>query len=302
MAGKLHILPSHEIDPVKWDSCVTRSQHAMLYATCQYLNAMADNWSGIIQEDYEAVMPVCWRKKMGIRYAYTIPFIQQLGWYTNVNIDGSAFAGALSRFVSYGGYAFNYANIVKEANVATASNYILNLALTYNEITAGYSGDALNNIKKAGRAKCTYQQGDIDEAITYYQALYAGRLRGTTRHDYDNFTRLVSALANKGQAFARKVIHEANGETLSIALLLKDNSRLYNIMNSTTVAGRKTSANHLLFDRLFAEFAGSNLVFDFEGSDIPGIGLFYQKFGAVNQPYVQLHINRLPFPLNILKR
>lgn len=302
MAGTLHIVPSQKIDHVKWDSCITRSRNAMLYATYLYLDTMADNWSGIIQGDYEAVMPVCWRKKIGIRYAYTVPFIQQLGWYGSAEIDSSAFAAALTRFIRYGDYAFNHANNIKAADTITANNYVLNLALSYNEIAAGYTGDAQNNIKKAGRIQCTYQPADIDEAVAYYQTLYAGRLHSTTLQDYAHFTRLVRILANNGQALARKIVLGANGETLSIALLLKDENRLYNMMNSTTDAGRKASSNHFLFDRLFAEFAGSGLLFDFEGSDIPGIGAFYQKFGAVNQPYAKLRVNRLPFPLNILKR
>jgi hypothetical protein len=69
---------------------------------------------------------------------------------------------------------------------------------------------------------------------------------------------------------------------------------LYNLMNSTTNAGRKTGANHFLFDEIFKEFAASNLVFDFEGSDIPGVKIFYEKFGAANQPYYRLHFNKLP--------
>jgi len=301
MAGNVHILPSSKINQVKWDDCITRSRNAMLYATYLYLTVMADNWSGIIQGDYEAVMPVCWRRKMGIRYAYTVPFIQQLGWY-GTGVDDATFTNTLTRYIRYGDYTFNHGNNVTVTGSATGNNYILNLALPYNEIAAGYKGDALNNIKKAARTQCSYQPADTTEAITCYQTLYGGRLAGTTRRDYDNFTRLVHILVNNGQALARKIMLDASGETLSIALLLKDEHRLYNIMNSTTGEGRKASANHFLFDRLFAEFAGSGLVFDFEGSDIQGIQSFYQKFGAVNQPYATLQVNRLPFPLNILKR
>jgi len=73
-------------------------------------------------------------------------------------------------------------------------------------------------------------------------------------------------------------------------------------MNSTTAAGRKTEANHFLFDNIFKEFAGSQLIFDFEGSDIAGVKSFYEKFGVINQLYYKLHFNHLPFPLNKLKR
>jgi hypothetical protein len=73
-------------------------------------------------------------------------------------------------------------------------------------------------------------------------------------------------------------------------------------MNSTTPDGRKKEANHFLLDQVIKEFAGKPLIFDFEGSDVPGIKSFYEKFGAINQPYYSLHFNLLPAPFKWLKR
>ena len=72
--------------------------------------------------------------------------------------------------------------------------------------------------------------------------------------------------------------------------------------SSTADAGRKTGANHLLFDNIIREYSGKNLILDFEGSDIGGIKSFYKKFGAVNQPYFTWHFNKLPWPLRLFKQ
>jgi len=56
-----------------------------------------------------------------------------------------------------------------------------------------------------------------------------------------------------------------------------------------------------LYDSLLEELANQPMLFDFEGSNIKGIQQFYEKFGAINQPYFHWHFNRLPFPLNIIK-
>jgi hypothetical protein len=53
-------------------------------------------------------------------------------------------------------------------------------------------------------------------------------------------------------------------------------------------------ANHFLFDQLIREFAGQDLILDFEGSDLPGVARFYQKFGPQNQPFSFWKSNRLP--------
>ena len=71
---------------------------------------------------------------------------------------------------------------------------------------------------------------------------------------------------------------------------------------STTDMGRKLSAMHMLLDNVFKEFAGTPLIFDFEGSDVLGIKAFYQSFDAVNEPYYHVHYNHLPIPFRWLKR
>jgi hypothetical protein len=64
----------------KWDRCINESSNALIYGTTTYLDHLADHWPGIVLNDYEMVMPVAWRKKLGIRYCYHVPFIQQFGY------------------------------------------------------------------------------------------------------------------------------------------------------------------------------------------------------------------------------
>jgi hypothetical protein len=73
-------------------------------------------------------------------------------------------------------------------------------------------------------------------------------------------------------------------------------------MNTTTTPGRKLKANHFLINNIIKEFSQTNLLFDFEGSDLAGVKEFYQNFGPVNQPYFHYHFNFLPFPLNLAKK
>src|SRR3954449_9121354 len=79
--SQFNIIPSHEIDAAKWDKCIINSKANRIYARHMYLQHMADNWSGLIMNDYAAVMPIIWRRKWGIRYVYNAPFIQQLGLF-----------------------------------------------------------------------------------------------------------------------------------------------------------------------------------------------------------------------------
>ena len=119
--------------------------------------------------------------------------------------------------------------------------------------------------------------------------------------DFNKFNSLCKKLKNNGNAFGKSVRND-KGELLAIALFLKDNKRIYNLMPTTFNDGRKQMAMHYLLDSLFKEFAGQNLIFDFEGSDLPGVKAFYLQFGSINEPYNLWHFNKLIWPLNLIKK
>lgn len=291
---QIDIISSEKIDQLKWNACIEKSNSSLIYAYSFYLNNMADNWSGIVLNDYEAVMPVPWRKKYGIRYIYDVPFIQQLGIFSSSKEKYvELFLQQLFQFCKYGDYNFNYSNRV----TATArTNFIIDLSLSYENLSGKYKDDLVNNLRKASKQELIYTKDeDHKAAIEIYRSIYGSRFTNTGENDYRNFEKLCNYLQKQNSVIVRSVKNASN-KLLSIVLLLKDEHRLYNIMNTTLEEGRKTEANHFLFDQILREFAGSKLIFDFEGSDIPGIKNFYEKFGATDQPYFSLHFNKLsPF-------
>jgi len=304
MNSHAHIIPSKNIDRLKWDDCIRTSSFPCIYAYAFYLDCMTDNWNGIVLGDYEAVMPVPWRKKYGIRYTYDVPFIQQLGWFGKNEKDyAEIFPAALFSFTKYGSYSFNEHNNVGISQAGKHNNFIINLSASYRSVSKKYTGDVINNLKKSTRFNLSYQPCNYQNTIDLYVKEYTNRFKNTSDKDYNNFVKLCKTLQQQQQVLARQVVDENTGIVLSAALLLKDEQRLYNMMNTTVEMGRTQSANYFLLDNIFKEFAGGGLVFDFEGSDITGIKLFYQKWGAINQPYKRLEkFNRLPFPLNMLER
>src|SRR4051812_38518885 len=113
MQDEITIIPSFNIDRVKWDRCLNESNNGLIYAASAWLNELADHWSGIVLNDYEMVMPVPWRKKFGVRYNYDVPFIQQLGIFCGKkNPDEKLFKKALFSLCRYGEYPFNFSNSI----------------------------------------------------------------------------------------------------------------------------------------------------------------------------------------------
>ncbi|HRI19770.1 MAG TPA: hypothetical protein PLA68_02395 [Panacibacter sp.] len=301
--AQIEIVPSHHINKMKWNACINNSSNRLIYATSFYLDHITDNWHGIVVNDYDCVLPVAWRKKYGIRYCYEVPFTQQLGWFQQQHniVSKAILLKKLFSFSKYGDYTFNFKNAETIDSAVACNNYVLDLSRSYNEIKNYYTTDLLNNLKKANKENFIYaEEGSFETVVDLYQQLYQSRTPHVSNKDFQNFKTLCTFLVKQKNVIIRKVCN-GNNELLSTTLLLKHENRLYNMMNSTTAAGRKTEANHFLFDCIFREFAGRDMLFDFEGSNIPGIKKFYEKFGAVNQPYFKMHFNQLPFPLKMLK-
>lgn len=298
-AREVRYLKRRDIDAEKWNRCIEASPNGLIYAYSLYLDAMCDNWDALVMGDYETVMPLPWRKKWGIRYVYTPPFIQQLGIIGNAQpAQEEDFLKALYKQFRYGSYCFNFLNSKRGTE---KTNFILDLSKGYAAISKGYAKNLERNLKKATPESLEYRKGDsISTAVWAYYTQYHIRFPHLTASDFKRFESLCKMLHWDNEVLVREVVSGA--QLLAIALLLKKKNRLYLIMPTTLEAGRKTSANHFLLDQLIQEFAGQDLILDFEGSDLPGVYHFYKNFGAVNQPYYLHHWNHLPIPLRWIKK
>lgn len=303
-SGKtIQVLSSHQIDKEKWDACINNSSNTVIYAYSYYLDTLCENWSGIVVNDYETVMPVPWKKKFGIVYTYAVPFVQQLGFFSGQNVlNGDLLLDKFFQVYKYGDYSFNFQNRFQFSLQKTCTNFIIDLSLSYHDIAANYNAYLRSYLKKSSIKELNYGPGtDIDNAVNLNKQYYGDRVTHVKDKDFDNFISLCKILRAKNQVLIRRVTDQENS-LLALILMLKDEKRLYNIVNVITEEGRKNEANHYLYDQLLKEFSGSGLIFDFEGSDLPGVKFFYEKFGAINQPYCKISFNHLPLPFRFFKR
>ena len=66
--------------------------------------------------------------------------------------------------------------------------------------------------------------------------------------------------------------------------------------------GRAFKASHIIIDAFIKDHAGTNLVLDFEGSDVRSISFFFKGFGAEEEIYPGLKYNALPSYIRWMKK
>jgi hypothetical protein len=177
---------------------------------------------------------------------------------------------------------------------------VLSLASDYKATSLFYSDKLKSDLKKAVHQAFEYSEAPAEDAIKYFNELYGARIPNVTPADYNNLYTFCILKQEEKNLIVRKVSRAK--DILAINLLIKDANRLYNLLSCTLPKGRNVFAGHFLYDSLIKEFSRTGLVFDFEGSDIPGVAHFYKSFGAINQSYAKIHFNRLPYFLRLFKR
>ena len=142
---------------------------------------------------------------------------------------------------------------------------------------------------------------NYQKIIELYKNLYSQRLPYISQKSYIQFQLICRRLVHDGKVIVR---HARNSENklLASVILLREGNRLYNMISCITNDGKRVEANYFLYDRILNEFSNSNLVFDFEGSDVEGIASFYKKFNPQNQPYPFIKYNQLPALVKLFKR
>lgn len=298
-AGKIKLVKRNQLDTVKWERCISTASNGLLYARHYYLDIVCERWDALVMGDYEAVMPLPWKSKMGIRYLYQPPFVQQSGVFYREEDNNlvNAFLLKARQLFPFGEINLNFQNNIK--NASARNNFIIHLHQSYEDIRLKYKNDLLRNLNRPDiKDLKVAATGDHRGIAILYQRLYAGRM-SYGKQAFDDLISLCDRLSESGQLITR--VARSEGKLAAGCICFRDEKRIYLIASATPEEGRRMSANHFLLDAIVREFAGTNLVLDFEGSDLPGVAHFYQNFGAVNQPYYFTGWNRLSWPLRMLK-
>jgi hypothetical protein len=300
-------LTYQEIDKKKWDECIVNAANTLIYAYSFYLdNCTAQSWDALVLNDYDAVMPLIYRKKYSIKYLYQPPFLQQSGIFFKDSLSQEmlyTFLTSTKQYFKFAEINLNYANgsKQKEFMLSHRNNFLLDLSKNYKILTAGYKSNFNKNIKKAAKHPFVYEiTTDFNYVIDLYKKLYHSRTLTVQKNDYEALRANCTKLFAENNIVIRQAV--VNKEILAAVILLKDANRLYNLASCVTEEGKKSSANYYLYDKIIEEFSNKPLILDLEGSDIKGIADFYKSMNPVNEPYFFLKYNNLPKLVKYFKK
>ena len=310
----IRYLRYHDIDLTQWDAVVEQSRQRQVYAMSWYLSAVSPGWDAVVELGadgvYIAVMPLPWRRKLGIRYIKQPLFCQQLGIYSLTETIAEATYMAFvqevcERFRFVAGYNFNTAN---QLPAAVPSNQTLTLYLSlnkeYGQLYQGYTRDRKLNLNRALKAGLAIEEStDIEPLIQFFREETADRIYGGVAAEaYSQLRQLYRVLRQKGIARLCYTT-DSQGRKNSGCLFVIWGGHIVYLFNAAPQHGRKQNGRTLLIDHMIREYAGQEMVFDFEspGEAEADILHFYRSFGPETKPIPVLQYNRLPKGIRFIR-
>ncbi|TAL60869.1 MAG: GNAT family N-acetyltransferase [Bacteroidetes bacterium] len=286
------------INKKKWDECIEHSQNSLIYAYSWYLDVVCPNWEALVEDDYKSVMPLTTRKKYGIEYLYPPYFTQQLGIFSKEKTSRQKveeFLNAIPSRYKFLEINLNIYNTFELSGFQVKKNINIELSLdsSYEWLRKKFSEDTRRNIKKAVKYSIKLRK-EIPpaELISIFRKNTGKKINNLTDKNYNILLRLINTCIQKGFAQVWGAFSEGK-LCAGVVWLIKGNRSIF-LFSATDQQAKKTGAMFYLIDKFIQEYAGSKMILDFEGSNLPGLARFYKGFGSEEYVYLQIRKNNLP--------
>ncbi|MCG2793210.1 MAG: hypothetical protein L6262_06675 [Weeksellaceae bacterium] len=288
-----------DIDFRKYNKCIENSVQKKFYAERIFLDiASGKNWEILIYKDYEAVMPIPWVKKYGVKMVQNPKLCQQLGVFSKTDskkINDAFYCFLVENYViRY--YPFN--DINELSTPLKKRNNFLIFPDQYENVRQKYSP------KRKRKLRLDQEVLDYSEMIKNPDILIvADFIRSTAlgaeSKDLEKFIALLTSFFHHRKLdfyaffYHQKLINliAIYKEDYSVALLGTYNDRKY----------LKINGSSYLIDKVIAENIDTK-IFDFEGSEIPAVEEFFRGFRPELRPYQCIQVGNTDLIIKMIKK
>jgi len=271
---KIRHLTHSEINQQQWDDCIQNAANSLVYAESWYLNIVSPNWEALVSEDHEYVMPLPVKRKYGISFLVQPPLTQQLGVFSSHTIDESIVTQFIQK-IPYRSYHLCF-NKLNPCNKGVKPNFILPLDKDYPTISSAYSTNTKRNIKKVKQNHIEIKTNlPINDFLEFYYSI---------EKNYSELPKTkVNLLLQESLKNDKVTIYGAynkDSKLISALWLLNSHQRLIYLLPVSNKEGKENLAMFKMVDEITRQYANSNLLLDFAGSNVKNIARFYESFGA----------------------
>ncbi|WP_288243164.1 hypothetical protein [uncultured Chryseobacterium sp.] len=252
------------------------------YAKKEVLDQLSENWEILMFEDYKAVLPIPLKKKFGINFVIMPLFCQQLGVFSEKDDTGinDQFLQFLKKNYTILLYSFNDRNSFSEP-LKKKKNYTIPLSdyviLRRKKYFKG----------RKSTAKCAqhliYKEIDLNaEHISFIAKNFKGLKKETDIKKFKDYMKFLHQ--NNSLKLCAAYLEE---KLINVAVLVDESTQLslLGLINDETY--KTENGPSFLIDKILSNYIHQKS-FNFMGSNIRGIEIFFKSFGGELQEYSYL--------------
>lgn len=292
----IRFIPYHKIDRKKYTNRLQSSAQYRYSAELDYLEVCAGKHFGIFcKGDYEAFMPVHYKKKFGLLYVTMPRLCQQLGIYSDEDKPeiNEEFLQALHNcfFVRY--YAFNENNSFK-SKLSAKRNYTLNTA-SYDEVYRRYSPKLRNKLRKKDNIKSEIKT----VTVKVCQNFIIRNFKGIPPKDIAGIMEVLNGLEQVANLDVKAFY--VDGQLANLGVFYIGERSVVFLVSSNAVEYKQFAGSPILIDSVIRENI-QELDFDFSGSVVPSVEEFFQGFRPEKRKYAYIFNTKKEVSRIVIKR
>ena len=284
-------LKYEEVDWQKYQNCLEQSEQYIFFAEKKYLDLLLhQNWEILVDNDYEAVMPIPLAKKLGFNFVVMPLQTQQLGIFSEKDTPelNESFLAFFQQNYKVFYYAFNAKNEFKTL-LKTRKNYKL-FSEDYESIKKKYSIHRRRNVRITDVLQDKIKFSEA-ENLNHSEFFFTENVIGFTnsslkKRAFENMKNFLSQnLLNVYELYFE-------GELASQAYLIESENEdfLVNFINDKKFS--KYNLSSIILDQIFRKNIEKK-DFNFHGSNISEIAEFYRRFGATEENYAFVESSKI---------
>ncbi len=274
----------NQLDDDKYNACISASLQSRIYAYTWYLDIVADSWSVLVLNDYQAVMPLPRCRRFMIQYISQPFFTQQLGVFSKENIPTESieqFISNIPKFFLKIALQFNSGNHFFNDKIEIKNNFILDLNENYNVLYKRFSKGRKHAIQQGMKKELIIEEVAFKEVLILSKENYS--FKEVSEKEYQKLRKLVEVAKKRNQAIIMGVKKE--NKLIGGAVFLLDTKRVVYLFSAISQKGKELQVGSFLLNAIIHEHSNSKKMLDFEGSMTPSIASFFKSFGAEIETY-----------------
>ncbi|MBB6329912.1 hypothetical protein HNP24_000862 [Chryseobacterium sediminis] len=275
-------LKYHEIDFVKYAQCLENSEQRKYSAAKDFLDTTSTMpWEILVYKDYEAVMPVPFVRKYGMKIVHNPKLCQQLGVFSSKdNVDlNEAFLEYLEKNYMIRAYPFNDVNQLR-TKIRIKKNFLL-YPDVYEKVYARYSP---KRKRKLRLDEAVVKESEI-KTISYDIAkafIEANTIGLSKDNDLFEFMRIFESFYKLN--YLKFTAFYYQQQIINVIATYSDGNMVALLGNFNDKDYVRLSGASVLIDHIIKENIETH-IFDFEGGELPNIEEFFRGFRPELRPY-----------------